>query len=156
MPSNTARNGAASGAEGPMEAALRYMCTIVAAGESDSRRIRAEVAANGPLSAAQVVWFEEVDAGIGHTVRWAAHAQAAVAPMLLSRFDDYLEASSMVVDLAAAYVTSCVASFRRRRQWMTEMACPPPESLSVAACELNCLGLKAAVHDLETVHVAEE
>ena len=138
-----------------MEAALRFMCTVVAAGEGDSRRNRVEVAANGPLSAAQAVWFEELDTGIALTMRWAAHAQAAVAPMLLSRFDAYVEASTLVLDLAAAFVTACVASFRRRRQWMTEMACPPPEALTDAACERNCPGLARAVNDLETVHAAE-
>jgi hypothetical protein len=145
------------GIEGPMDAMLRMVCAVVAAGEGDSRRIRADVlsqAHGAPLAPAQLVWFSELDVGIGDTLRWIAHAQAAGAPMRVASFDTYLEASDIVVDLVAGYLNAAIGAFQRRRQWMSELVAPPPELLSVAASDRNCPGLHAAARELEAAPLA--
>ncbi len=139
------------GVEGPMDAVTRMLSFTVAAGEGDSRRIRSEALARAGghgLTRAQQVWFAELDAGIGDTLRWVAHAQAAATPLRVATFDSYLEASDLVVDLSHSYIAAAIAGFQRRRQWMTDMACPPPETLSAAASEGNCPGLNAAAQEL--------
>jgi hypothetical protein len=139
------------GVEGPMDAVLRMICAVVSAGEGDSRRLRADVLAHAPgasLAPAQLMWFAEVDVGIGDTLRWVAHAQVAGTPMRVASFHAYLEASDIIVGMVAQYVADAICAFQRRRLWMTEMEAPAAEVLSDAASARNCPGLHAAAREL--------
>ena len=146
-----ATRAALRGEEGPADAVMRVANSVLAAGAADCARIRAEVLAHAPgsqLAPAQRAWFTEVDAGVEEGLRMVAHAQAAAAPMRLSSFDAYLQASEAVIGVMEVYISASIAAFRRRRAWMTEMLSPPAELLSPAAALTRCPVLHAKVLSL--------
>lgn len=109
------------GCEGPTAAVLRTLTEVVAAGEADSARIRAEVHARTPtgtLAPAQLAWWAELDAGASAALRMLAHADAASAPLRVAPFEAYLDAADAVTAFAARFVADVEAAFRRRRAWM--------------------------------------
>jgi hypothetical protein len=108
--------------ESPVEAALRVLSETFAAGEEDSRRLRAQMRARAPLSPAALAWFSGMDEGIRDSMRWMAHAQAAAAQMRLAPLDAYLEASELLLRFASAFMMNVSTAFARRRQWMLELA----------------------------------
>ncbi len=116
------------GAEGPADACLRMVCDINAAGEHESRRIRAEVkaATGGVMTQTQVIWFTELDESINSTFRWLAHATAALAPMRCASFEAYLDACDAIVQLTSDFISHVEVGFMRRRAWMLDIAPPPP------------------------------
>lgn len=112
------------GCEGPTAAVLRTLTEVVAAGEADSARIRAEVHARTPagaLAPAQLAWWAELDAGASAALRMLAHADAASAPLRVAPFEAYLYAADAVTAFAARFVADVEAAFRRRRVWMQAM-----------------------------------
>jgi hypothetical protein len=112
------------GTEGPMDAALRTLLQVLAAAEADARDARAALAPPPPAEALSVlrVWREEVDAGIGASLRWVAHAQAAAAPFRIGTFAAYVEASELILELCFRHVTAAAAAFAHRRAWMVALA----------------------------------